>query len=400
MQLKSVKEIKKLKGKRVLLRVDFNIELGANHRVDKSEDLRLRRSLPTIKYLLKKKAKIILVTHLGQPKGRFVPSLQLKPIANYFEKLLGHKILQVHHSFEKEAIQLAHTLSVGKILLLENIRFSKGEENNSRALAKKLASYADVYVNDAFAVSHRAHASVSRITEYLPSYAGFLLQQEVETLTRVLKNPIHPLAVIIGGAKIETKVGVIKNLLKKADYILLAGTIANTILQAQGVSIGKSIVDKATVRDLKKMRLTNTKFKLPVDAVLAKQAKQSAKTRLAAIGNVKKDELILDIGPDTLKLFRSVIEKSKMIVWNGPMGMFEIKKFSHGTRELAKIVAEARGESIIGGGSTIEAIRELHLDNRFDFISTGGGAMLEFLEGKMLPGIKPLIKKQYKKNEN
>ncbi len=393
MVLKSVKEIKKLRGKRVLLRVDFNIELGANHRVDKSEDMRLRKSLPTIKYLLKKKAKIILVTHLGQPHGKLVSSLRLKPVANYFEKLLGHKILRVHRSFEKEAIQLAHTLSVGKILLLENIRFSKGEENNSRALAKKLASYADVYVNDAFAVSHRAHASISRITEYLPSYAGFLLQKEVETLTRVLKNPHHPLAVIIGGAKIETKVAVIENLLKKADYILLAGTIANTILQAQGVQVGKSIVDKATAKSLKKLKLTSTKFKLPVDVVLAKQAKQGAKMRVAAVANVKKDEIILDVGPDTLKLFQSVIAKAKMIVWNGPMGMFEIKKFSHGTKELAKIVAEAKGESIVGGGSTIEAIRELHLDRQFDFISTGGGAMLEFLEGKMLPGIKPLIRK-------
>lgn len=392
MQLKSVKEIKKLKGKRVLLRVDFNIDLGANHRVDKSEDWRLRKSLPTIKYLLKKKAKIILVAHLGQPGGKTAPSLRLSPIVDYFEKLLGRKILHVHHSFAKEAIALAHTLSVGKILLLENIRFEKGEEQNSRALAKKLASYADVYVNDAFGVSHRSHASISRITEYLPSYAGLLLQKEVETLSRVLKNPHKPLAIIIGGAKIETKVGAIKNLMKKADYILLAGTIANTILQAQGVSVGRSIVDKATAKWLKKIKLTSKKFKLPLDAVLAKQAKQSSSSRLAAIGQVKEDEIIMDIGPETLKLFKSVVDKSKMIVWNGPMGMFEIKKFSHGTKELAKIVAGAKGESIVGGGSTIEAIRELHLDHQFDFISTGGGAMLEFLEGKMLPGIKPLIK--------
>ncbi|MFH1173277.1 MAG: phosphoglycerate kinase [bacterium] len=392
MKLKSIKEIKKLAGKRVLLRVDFNISLGANNRVDKREDNRLRQSLPTIRYLLKKQARVILIAHLGRPNGRAVPALSLKPVVSYFEKLLGRAVPLAPGCLDAKTKKMVEAMKPGGIMMLENVRFNKGEEANDKKFAQALARYADVYINDAFAVSHRAQASISGITKYLPSYAGLLMQSEVETLGRVLKNPQHPLVVIIGGNKIETKAGVIKNLLPKADYILLAGTIANTVLKAQGVQVGKSIVDQATARQLKHLKLTDTKFKLPVDVILAKKADPTAKARLAAVANIGKNEIILDIGPETLKIFKAVIKKAKMTVWNGPMGWFEIRQFSQGTKGLAEAVAQAKGESIIGGGSTVEAVKKYHLESKMDFVSTGGGAMLEFLEGKMLPGVKPLIK--------
>lgn len=393
MKLKSVKEINNLKGRRVLLRVDFNISLGANGRVDKREDNRLRQSLPTINYLLKKKAKVILIAHLGRPGGKAVSSLSLKPIVSYFEKLLKRRAPLAPGCLDNKTKEMVNSLKPGSIMILENIRFNKGEEANDQKFAKSLASYGDVYINDAFAVSHRAQASVASITKYLPSYAGLLLEKEAAILGRVLKNPGKPLVVIIGGDKIETKAGVIKNLLPKSDYLLLGGTIANTILKAQGVSIGKSIIDKATASDLKKMKLTDNRFKLPCDVILAKKADRQAKVHAAAVGNIESKDIILDIGPDTLKIFKEVIKKAKMIVWNGPMGLFEYRQFSSGTHGLAQAVAQAKGESVIGGGSTVEAVKKYHLESKIDFISTGGGAMLEFLEGKTLPGIKPLIKK-------
>jgi len=390
MKIKSIKSIKNIKGKRVILRADFNVPL-VNGRVGKSEDFRIVKTVPTIEYLIKKGAKVIILSHLGRPDGKFDKRYSLKPVAKRLSQLLKQEIILSPEVVGEKSSELVKKMSNSKIVMLENVRFEPREEMNCKRLAKKISLLGDIYVNDAFAVSHRAQSSVSAIAEFLPAYAGLLIEEEIVNLNTVLKNPKHPLTVIIGGAKISTKIKVIKNFSKVADKILLGGALANTVLKVMGVAVGKSKIEPEMFAEVKKFRLTDNQIIVPVDGVMAKKI-DAKRGRMDALADVKDDELILDIGPDTLKLYEKIIKSAKMIVWNGPMGLIENKVFAKGTVDLIKIIASSNAQTIIGGGETVQMIRKMKLENKFNFISTGGGAMLEFLEGKKLPGLKKIIK--------
>ena len=393
MKIKSIKQFKNLRGKKVLLRVDFNVSLGTNLRVDKEENYRLVKTVPTIEYLTKRGAKVIILAHLGRPDGKVVEKFRLKPVSRSLSQLLKKKVWQSRVILGPETTQLIKQMKNGQVLLLENMRFDAREEKADRDFAKQLADLGDLYVNDGFAVDHRDQASVSTIQDFLPSYAGLLLEQEIINLTKVLKRPQQPLVVIIGGAKLETKIKVIKNFTQVAKKILLGGALANTVLQVLGIAVGKSPVEPEMFPEVKKLKLTDNQIAVPVDGVFAKSQK-AKRGRADALADVKPNELILDVGPDTIKLYEKVIKSAKMIVWNGPMGLIENPEFAKGTIALIKTLAESPAETIVGGGETVEMIRKLKLENKFSFISTGGGAMLEFLEGKNLPGLKKLIIKK------
>jgi phosphoglycerate kinase len=391
MQLNSIRQLKNLAGKRVLLRVDFNVPLSKDLVVDHHEDFRIAQTLPTIKYLLKKKAKVIIVAHLGRPNGKVVEGLRLDPVAKRLAQLLGREIYKIDVITGSAVVEQTFQLKDRDILMLENVRFDAREEKSSVAFAKELASLADIYVNDAFGVSHRNQASVSTIQKYLPSYAGLLLEREITNLYRTREKPKQPLVVIIGGAKISTKIKLIKSFLPTAKQILLGGALANTVLRVHGVGVGKSLVEPGMFRHVKSIKLTDDQLRLPLDGVMARS--YTATTgRLDALGDIKKNEVILDIGPDTLHLYEKIIGHAKMVIWNGPMGLIETPAFAHGTEKLIRILARSRAEVIVGGGETVGMIRKMKMEKKFSFISTGGGAMLEFLEGKDLPGLKRLIK--------
>ena len=390
MKVKSIKSVKNLRGKKVLVRVDFNVPL-ANGKVGASEDFRIIRSLPTIKYLIKKGAKIILMAHLGRPDGKVNLKYSLKPVVKRLEQLLNKKVVLSSEVVGKKTDQLVADLKNGEVLMLENVRFQSREKMNCKRLAKQLAKLGDIFVNDAFAVSHRAQSSVSAVGEFLPAYAGLLMEDEINYLSRVLLKSKQPLVAIIGGAKISTKIKVIKNLAKKAEKILLGGALANTVLTVIGISVGKSPIEPKMFAEIRKLKLTDNGLVVPVDGLMALSF-EAKKGRLDALGDVKKNELILDIGPDTIKLYEKIIKSAKMVVWNGPMGLIENPLFFKGTKELIKILAKSKAETIVGGGETVQAIRKMKLEDEFNFISTGGGAMLEFLEGKKLPGLKKIVK--------
>lgn len=369
--------------KRVLLRIDANVPVK-NGRVQ--EDWRLLSVLPTIKFLQEKGAKIILLSHLGRPEGKVVPNLSLAPIAKHLAKLLGKSVRFVPVVTGLLVEDAVSSMKSGEVLMLENLRFDPGEDVGDRAFAKQLASYGDVYVNDGFAVCHRAAASVSVLPKYLPHAAGFLLEREILELNVLLQKPKRPVFVIIGGAKVDTKIGVIKVLAEKASALALGGSLSIPFLKASGYSVGASPCRDEDLLIAKKMlRLNN--LLLPVDVVVAKNAQ--AKSHIALVTEVKSDECIFDLGSETLELFAEHTKKAKTIVWNGPLGMFEQKPFNKGTETCAKLVAAAskHAHTVCGGGETVEAIRDLHLLKRIGWVSTGGGAMLEFLEGKKLPGI-------------
>jgi len=363
--MRSLKEAN-VRNKRVLVRVDFDVPLKNGRIVD---DSRIRAALPTINFLRKKKAKIILMSHLGRPGGKFSKNLTLKPVAKKLSTLLRKKVLFAD----------GRELKPGDILLLENLRFHKGEESNNKLFAKRLAAMADIYVNDAFATAHRSHASIEAITKFLPSYAGFLLQKEIKVLTTLLKKPKRPFIAIIGGVKISTKIATIENLLKKVDAILIGSAMACDFLKATGHSIGKSKVNAKDVK-LAKTLLKKAKEKiiLPTDLVTNSKVVPALK--------IPKNEIVFDIGPETQAIYSEIIKKAKTIFWNGPMGLFEITKFSKGTQSIARAVSESKATSIIGGGDTIEAAKKL----KFTHISTGGGASLTLLSGKKLPAVKAL----------
>jgi len=390
MAIKSIRQLKSLKGKRVLLRVDFNVPLGNDFKVDATEDYRLVQSLPTIKYLIKKKAKIIILTHLGRPDGKVVEDLRLDPVAIRLAQLLKNDIYKADDILSPEVKEKVIQLKDGEILMLENIRFDAREEKGDKNFAKQLSKLGDVFVNDAFAVSHRDHVSVSTIQNYLPSYAGFLLENEVGHLSKIFKSPKRPLVVIVGGAKISTKIIVIKRFLEVADQVLLGGALANTVLKVMGMGVGKSVIEPKMFPEIKKIQLTDNQLRVPVDGLMAKTFK-ATKGRADALADIRKDEYILDIGPDTIKLYEKIIKHAKMVVWNGPMGLMENPAFSVGTDAVIRILSKSRSETIVGGGETVNSIRKLGLEKKFNFISTGGGAMLEFLEGKELPGIEKLM---------
>lgn len=390
MKIKSIRQVKNLRGKRVLVRVDFNVPLTKNGRVGRSEDFRIIRTIPTIEYLISKGARIVLMAHLGRPEGKFDQKYSLKPVAKKLSQLLNRKVLLSPEVVGKKTTELVSLLKNEEILMLENVRFHQREEMNCKHFAKQLADLGDVYVNDAFAVSHRAQSSVCAITELLPTYAGLLMEDEIKYLNRALRKPKKPLVIIIGGSKISTKLKVIKNFTKIARKILLGGSLANTVLAVMGVSVGKSLVESKMFIEIKKIKLTNNQIVVPVDGVMATN-KELKKNRIDAIGDVKKNEYVLDIGPDTVKLYENILKSAKMVVWNGPMGLIENPVFAKGTTSLIRFLANSKTETIVGGGETVQVIRKMKLEDKFSFISTGGGAMLEFLEGKKMPGLKKII---------
>jgi triosephosphate isomerase len=379
-------------GKKVLVRVDFNVPL--NDKGEITDDTRITASLPTIQYLLEQKAAVILMAHLGRPKGQVKPELSLAPVAKHLGKLLGKKILFAPDCVGEAAQAAASKLKPGHILLLENLRFHKEEEKNDMEFAEKLASLADLYVNDGFGVSHRAHASVEGVTHFLPAAAGFLLEKEIQYVGQAVTNPLHPFVAIIGGAKVSDKIGVISNLLDKVDTLLIGGGMANTFLAAQGYKMGKSLVEEDKL-DLAKELLAKAKknkvnMLLPIDLVMAAAFAPDAEHVTEKVKNLNQAYMALDIGAETSKAYAEALADAKMIVWNGPMGVFEMDAFCKGTEAVAKAVAKSRATSIVGGGDSVAAIEKLGLAKRITHISTGGGASLEYLEGKVLPGVAAL----------
>lgn len=390
MKIKTLQTLKNLKGKKVLLRADFNVPLTKAGQVGHSEDFRIVRTAPTIKYLIKSGAKVIIMAHLGRPDGKINKKLSLKPVAKRLSQVLGQTVKLSPEIIGAKTEQLIEAMKNGEVLLLENIRFDEREEKADRGFAKQLAKLGDVYVNDGFAVSHRDQASVSVIQEFLPAVAGLLLESEIKFLGATLSKPLKPLVVIVGGAKMETKIKVLKNFSKIANKILLGGALANTFLKAMGISVGKSKVEEAMFAEVKNFKLTDNQIVVPVDGFLATKT-DAPKGRIDALADIKNNEIILDIGPETVGLYQNILKSAKMVMWNGPMGIIENKLSAQGTKQLIKILADSKAKTIVGGGETVQLIRQMGLEDKFDFISTGGGAMLEFLEGKKLPGLKKIV---------
>lgn len=376
--------------KRVLVRVDFNVSLDSNNQV--LDDFRLLSTLPTIQYLKERGAKIILMAHLGRPDGQTRVEFSLAPIKACLEELLGQSIVLAPDCVGEEVLAMAQALFGGEILLLENLRWRAEEEKNDIDFAGQLAQLGQVYVNDAFSVSHRAHASVAAITQFLPSCAGLLLASEIANLSRARDKSVHPLCVIIGGAKISTKLKLIQSFFDKAENMILGGALANTVLRAKGLALGQSMVEEIGAGELEKFEITSSKIHLPIDAILCSNKENSGSCRVGPVGKVEPNEIILDIGPDTRELFSKIINQAKMIIWNGPMGFFEKEAFMGGTLAAANAIANSDAFSVVGGGETVAFLEKKKLIDKFSFVSTGGGAMMEFLSGENLPGIVALEK--------
>ena len=384
-----------MKGKRVFLRVDFNVPMDKAGNV--TSDKRIRASIPTINYALEKGAKLIIASHLGRPKGKRVDEMSLKPVAKLLSELLKKPVTFCDDCVGENIEQAVSKMKEGDIILLENLRFNPGEDKNDAQFAKHLAALCDVYIDDAFAVSHRAAASNSAITEFVPiCAAGFLLKNEIEYFNKAMVNPARPLAAIIGGAKVSDKIGLLENLIEKVDKIIIGGGMAFTFLRAAGYETGKSLCEEDLLntarRIVEKAKQKNMQFLLPVDAVIAQSATAEAEAKVCSVKEIPKDWIGLDIGPATISLFSKALQGVKTIIWNGPMGMFELAPFSKGTFDLAAAVTNSGAISIIGGGDTDTAIKKAGLSAKMSYISTGGGAFLELLEGKTLPGIAALEK--------
>ncbi|MEK7211555.1 MAG: phosphoglycerate kinase [Patescibacteria group bacterium] len=386
-------------GKRVILRVDFNVPLH-NGRIDKDGDQRLRAVIPTLRYLCGKGAIVILISHLGRPDGKWDKKFGLNPVAHHLEKLIKKSVHFFGDKLGSAALsKKVKVMKPGEIALLENIRFYPGEEKDDKSFARKLASLGQIYVNDAFAVSHRAHASVAAITKFLPSCAGPLLEAEIANLGKLLARPARPYVVLLGGAKISTKIGLIKNLLKIADKILIGGALANNFLKARDAELGASFYEKDYLAEARNL-LTSKKIMLPIDFLASGSVKKPVDLRrqhfpVALHGK----ESIVDIGPCAIREYAEVLKQAKTIVWNGPLGVTEVPEFSHGSLALARVIAarsSGRAFGVVGGGDTIPVLERTGQAAFVDWVSTGGGAMLEFLEGKVLPGIAPLIIKASK----
>jgi phosphoglycerate kinase len=377
-----------LKGKKVLVRVDFNVPIKDGVVGD---DTRIQAALPTIKYLLEQGAAVILCSHLGRPKSAADLEFSLRPVAEYLATLLDAPVAFAEDCIGEKAEDAAATLKPGEVLVLENTRFHAGEKKNDPEMAKAMASLAEVFVNDAFGTSHRAHASTVGVTDYLPSVAGFLLEKEIKYLGNAIAEPERPFVAILGGAKISDKIGVIENLLEKADRILIGGGMANTFFKAQGYNLADSLVEEEVVDVAKDiLEKAGGKLVLPVDVVIADAFSADAEMQIMDIGDVPQGWRILDIGPRSVEAFSDIVKLAGMVVWNGPMGVFEFDKFAKGTFEIAKAVAESDAIGIIGGGDSTAAINKSGLEDKIAHISTGGGASLEMLEGKVLPGLAAL----------
>lgn len=383
-----------LKGKRVFLRVDFNVPLDSQRRV--ADDTRIQAIMPTLRKAMEKGGKVLLASHLGRPKGKAVPEMSLKPVADRLSELLGQMVPLAPDCVGEAVKSLAAQLGDGQVLLLENLRFHAGEEKNDPAFSGQLAELADVYVNDAFAVSHRAHASVHGILQYVKECAaGYQLRKEIEYFRKAFENPERPLAMVIGGAKVSTKIGLLENLIPKADYLLIGGAMANTFLKAQGKEVGKSLVEDDlldTARSLlDKGKERGIKILLPVDAVVAPRLeKQVEGVREVTVDDVPADALILDVGPKTIAEYERALEACPSIIWNGPLGAFETPPFNKGTFALAQFLGNLRALTVIGGGDSAAAVKAAGVDQKVSYVSTGGGAFLEQLEGKTLPGVAAL----------
>ena len=382
-----------LKGKRVLIRVDFNVPLKDGVVTDNT---RIKAALPTIKYILDNGASLVVMTHLGRPKGQKNPAFSLAPVAAEFEKLLGKKVTLAPDVIGPEVKKEVEALKPGDVLLLENVRFYAEEEKNDEAFAKELASYGGIYCNDALGTAHRAHASTEGVSHYLPSYAGFLIEKEVKFMAPVLENPEKPLVAIIGGSKVSSKITVLESLVRTCDTIVIGGGMAYTFDKVLGYKIGKSLVEddylETAKNFLEKAEAKGVKVILPVDHLAAAEFSENAAPVAVDGRNIPDDLMGMDIGPKTIEMIKDAIKSAKTVVWNGPMGVFEFEAFSKGTEEVAKALAASDAISVVGGGDSVAAINKFGLADKISHVSTGGGASLEFLEGKVLPGIKALEK--------
>lgn len=385
-----------LNGKRILVRVDFNVPLNEN--LDITDDKRITEALPTIKKIIKDGGKTILMSHLGRPKGKVKPEFSLKPVAKKLTELLGKEVIFANDSVGDSVAELVAQLNNGDVLLLENLRFHNEEEENNEAFSKQLASIGDIYVNDAFGSAHRAHASTEGVTKFIDTcVAGYLMQKELDYLHKAIAEPKRPFTAILGGAKITGKIDVIENLLKKVDTLIIGGGMAYTFYKAQGFEIGTSLLDTDKVElakeMLEKFKTSGVNVLLPKDVLVAKEFDNNSPSEVVNVDKMPADKMGLDIGPETIELFCNEIKKSKTVVWNGPMGVFEFANFANGTNSVAKALVEATENgaiTIIGGGDSAAAIKKAGLDDKVSHVSTGGGASLEFLEGKILPGVEAL----------
>lgn len=388
---KTIKDVD-LKGKRVLMRVDFNVPLDGELNI--TDDIRIRSALPTIKYAIEKGAKVILMSHLGRPDGKIVDSMRLAPVAERLEELLGKKITKADDCIGDGVKKTVALMKPGDVVLLENLRFHAEEEKNDPGFARELADLGDIFVNDAFGTAHRAHASTEGVTKYLPSVAGFLLEKEIRYLGQTVDNPKRPFAAILGGAKVKDKIKVIDNLLNKVDVLIIGGGMAYTFLKAKGHTIGASKLDKdgfdTAKQAIDKAAQKNIPILLPIDNVIGDKFDANANVKLVG-EDIPDGWMGLDIGPETIKLFEDKLKDAKTVIWNGPLGVFEMDKFAKGTEAIAVFLAGLKGATtIIGGGDTAAAMLKFKVEEKMTHISTGGGASLEYLEGRGLPGIDAL----------
>ncbi len=387
MNKKTIRDIE-ANGKRIFCRVDLNTPMQNG---EISDETRIRAVLPTIQYLIEKGAKLILASHLGRPKGEVNPEFSLSPVAKRLSEILGKNVMlgAVDLQTAKAAID---AMQNGDVILLENVRFYPGEEKNDAELAKQFADLAEIFVNDAFGASHRAHASTEGITNYIPAVAGFLMEKELEILGKALENPDRPFTAVIGGSKVKDKIGVIEQLLDKVDTLIIGGGLANTFIKSQGHGIGKSLVEEDKIEMahsfIEKAKRNGVSFLMPVDVVVASEFSANAESKSVDVDQIPADWMVLDIGPKTSAIYADAILKSKLVVWNGPMGVFEMDKFADGTKSVGQAIAQAKDAySIIGGGDSAAAVEKFGLAAKMDHISTGGGASLKFMEGKALPGV-------------
>lgn len=384
---KSVKDID-VKGKRVFVRVDFNVPMEDGKVTD---DTRIRAALPTIQYLVDEGAKVILSSHLGRPKGEVKEELRLTAAGERLAELLGKPVKKLDESVGENVKAVVAAMEDGDIVLLENVRFHAGEEKNDPALAKQFAELADVYVNDAFGAAHRAHATTAGIAEFLPAVSGFLMQKELDVLGKALADPERPFTAIIGGAKVKDKIDVINHLLEKVDNLIIGGGLSYTFTKAQGHEVGTSLLEEDKIdlakSFIKKAEDKGVNFYMPVDAVVADEFSKDANTKAVDIDKIPADYMGLDIGPKTAEIYADVIKNSKLIIWNGPMGVFEMDAFANGTKAVANAMAETEGYTVIGGGDSAAAVEKFGVAEKMSHVSTGGGASLEFMEGKELPGV-------------
>ena len=394
MNKKTVRDID-IKKKKVFVRCDFNVPMDKEQNI--TDNTRIIAALPTIKYLLEQNCKIILASHLGRPKGEFKPEFSLKPVAKELSKLLDREVIMATDVIGEDAMKKASELKEGEILLLENVRFHREETDNDPEFSKKLASMAEIYVNDAFGTAHRAHSSTTGIASYLPAVAGFLIEKELKFLGEAVNNPARPFMAILGGAKVSDKIGVIDSLLDKVDTLMIGGGMAYTFFKAQGYEVGNSICELDKL-DLAKELMEKAKNKgvnlmLPVDTKIGKEYKEDTESKTVKYTEIPADWEGFDIGEETIKIYSEELQKAKTVVWNGPLGLFEFPQFAIGTDEIAKVLANLDATTIIGGGDSAAAVKKAGLEDKMTHISTGGGASLEFLEGKKLPGIEALMDK-------